>query len=96
MPSIIFHGFQLPASIHLPEYLAKKHSDLSKEKLSDHYHVPINQSFEYFATQVSGKIFKQEREMDFRTTRYKVRWSTKLFPFNLFFSFREYFHLPLL
>lgn len=89
-------GLQFPASIHLPEYLAKKHSELSKEKLSGHYHAPINQSFEHFATQVSGKIFKQKHEVDFRTTRYKVRPSTKLFPFNLLFSFREYFYLPLL
>jgi len=91
--SLLSTALQYPASIHLLKYLAKKKT--ANVIKTSWPLLCFDQAFVRGTwTQVHLKRFsKRKREVDFRTTRYKVRSSTKLLFFKLFFPSREYFYL---
>jgi len=92
--AVHYFSLQLPAPIHLPQHLVKNTADYrSKENFLAIMLRSTDRSSSW--TQVPEKIFKRVREVDLRTSWYKVRSSTKLFSSKFFLSFLEYFYLPL-
>lgn len=93
MPSITFYSSSAPR---FDSFFAASRKNTADCRPKKNFLAIMLRSTDHIGwVQVPGKIFKRLREVDLRTTRYKVRSSTKLFSSKFFLSFREYFYLPL-